>query len=242
MRSRVKALPLFLLPCLSVPTRAIVGGAPVAPDAIAVDAETVRGLQRFDRLPTDNPDGSLNAIVEIPAGTTAKFEVGDDGVMRWEHAREGGRREVDYLPYPVNYGMVPCTLAADGDALDVVVLGRTIERGRVAHTRVIGVLEMADRENTRDDKVIAVPIDDDLENGFSRLHDIAELDGAYANSRTQLFLWFSSYWGLGNTRVIGWGDAREAAAIVEASKACSAGRAGAARRRRARSPSAARAR
>lgn len=224
---RLFALPLLLwLHCLGVPRRAVVAGAPVSARAVAVDDETVVGLRHFSRgYPAQNADHSVNAVIEIPTGTTAKFEVDErDGRLRWSLRREDGqRREIDYLAFVVNYGMVPRTLADDGDPLDIVVLGRGLERGHVAHTRVIGVLKMADGDR-RDDKLIAVPVEAGLQNGFSRLHDLHELDAHYPASRYILLLWFSNYWGTGATTVIGWGDAAEAAAILEASKlAISAG-------------------
>jgi inorganic pyrophosphatase len=207
-------------PCTSVPLRPIVGGAPVARAALALDEETVAGGEHFWRgYPADDGAGGVNAVIEIPCGTVGKFEVADDdGWLHWQHDRETGlRRAVDYLAFPVNYGMVPSTLAEDGDALDIVVLGGGIERGRVARTRVIGVLEMGE-PGERDDKLIAVPAEAGLDNGFSRLYDLGELDAAYPNVRTILELWFASYWGLGRTHVLGWGDAAEAAQILEASK------------------------
>jgi inorganic pyrophosphatase len=208
-----------LLQC-AVPRRAVVGGAPVSPAAFPLDAETVVGWRHFSRgYPAQNRDRSVNAVIEIPAGTTAKFEVDDgDGALHWQHDREhGGRRELDYLAFLVNYGMIPRTLAQDGDALDIIVLGRGIERGHVAQTRVIGVLKMADDE-ARDDKLIAVPLEPELQNGFSRLRDLHELDQSYPAAREILETWFSNYWGPGATRVLGWGDAAEAASILEASK------------------------
>jgi len=213
---------LAVTQCLGgAPRRAVVGGAPVSADAIAIDEETVVGKHHFGRgWPADNPDASTNAVVEIPAGTTGKFEVDDgDGRLKWKHDRDtGGLREVDYLPFPVNYGMVPRTLAADGDALDIVVLGRGIERGRVAKTRVIGVLEMEEDDGTRDDKVVAVPVDPKLENGFTRLHELDELDEYYPELRTIVWLWFSNYWGAGVTHPLGWGDAEQARQAVEDAK------------------------
>ncbi len=214
-------LVLFSSEC--IPRRAIVGGAPVAADALVFDAETVAGMRDFATgWPAQNPDGSVNAVIEIPCGTTAKFEVADDdGWLHWQHDRDtGARREIDYLPFMINYGMVPRTLADDGDALDIFVLGRTIERAHVAKTRVIGVLKMADDDDdTRDDKLIAVPLDPEWQNGFSRLRDLHELDEEYSATRDILLLWFSNYWGAGATRVLGWGDAAEATAILEAAKA-----------------------
>jgi inorganic pyrophosphatase len=193
--------------------RAIVGGAPVARESVALDDETVL-VAGAQALPARNPDASVNALIEIPAGTTAKFEL-DGNHLRWQKRREDGeRRAIDYLPFVVNYGMVPSTLAADGDALDVVVLGRSIERGHSARTRVIGVM-MMESDGVRDDKLIAVPLEPEWKNGFSELHDLDELDASYPAARELIETWFSFYWGPGVTHVIGWGDAAEAEDILD---------------------------
>jgi inorganic pyrophosphatase len=210
---------LLLLPCSAVPRRAVVGGAPVTPAAVALNEETVAGRRHFARGYPSQEGDDVNAVIEIPSGTTAKFEVDDaDGWLHWQHDRvHGGRREVDYLPFLVNYGMVPRTLADDEDALDIVVLGRGLERGLVARTRVIGVLKMGD-DTARDDKLIAVPVEPAWANGFSRLRDLPELEAHYPAARDILVLWFSHYWGAGATHVLGWGDAAEAAAILDKAK------------------------
>jgi inorganic pyrophosphatase len=222
--------------------RAVVGGAPVAATAVALDEDTVVGPRHYlDGYPAEGGEGEVTAVVEIPCGTTAKFEVDEaDGWLKWQRDRDhGGRRAIDYLAFPVNYGMVPRTLAADGDALDIVVLGAGIERGRVTATRVIGVLEMGEPDE-RDDKLIAVPLERGLTNGFSRLHDLSELDAAYPVVRDILERWFASYWGPGNTHVLGWGDAQAAAAVLRAAERAyeerSARPAAAGLRLRARSP------
>jgi inorganic pyrophosphatase len=200
----MKQVMLMLMLCVvgcwrdDVPRRQIVAGAPVTPSARALDGDTIAGREHLSRgYPARNPDGSINAVVEIPSGTTAKWEVDDDdGRMRWARRREDGvRREIDYLPYPINYGMVPGTLAPDGDALDIFVLGRGIERAHVAATKLIGVLEMA-HDDVRDDK-------------------LSELDERDPATRTILELWFSHYWGKGATRVVGWGNAATARKILD---------------------------
>jgi inorganic pyrophosphatase len=234
------------LPCGGVPVRAVVGGAPVAVTAIALDEDTVVGPRHYlDGFPAEGGEGEVNAVVEIPCGTTGKFEVDeDDGWLKWQRDRDhGGRRAIDYLAFPVNYGMVPRTLAPDGDALDIVVLGAGIERGRVARTRVIGVLEMGEPDE-HDDKLIAVPAEAELANGFSRLHDLPELDAGYPAVRAILELWFANYWGAGATHVLGWGGAAQAADVLaeaerayeEGARGCTARPAAAGLRLRARSP------
>gem|GEM_PF-509237 len=210
---------LMVCECGDVPRRQVVGGAPVDASARATDATTIVGPRHYIRGYPAEIDGEVNAVVEIPSGTTGKFEVDDaDGWMHWRPDRDTGEpREVDYLPFPVNYGMVPRTFAADGDALDIVVLGRGIERGHVAATRVIGVLLMGD-DDERDDKLIAVPLEPALENGFSKLEHLEELDMEYPGAIDILEVWFENYWGAGATNVIGWGDAAEARVILDDAK------------------------
>jgi hypothetical protein len=57
-------------------TRVIAGGAAVSPSARSPDDETVY-LTRKHLTRARNSDGSVNAIIEIPAGTNAKFELKD---------------------------------------------------------------------------------------------------------------------------------------------------------------------
>ncbi len=206
---------------LGVPSRTIVARAPVSPKAVALNARTVHARGHLVRdYPARHDDGTVNAVIEIPSGTVAKFEVGDDGVLRWALDRDDqSPREIDYLAFPVNYGMIPRTLADDGDPLDILVLGAQIERAHVARVRVIGVLRMG-HDGTRDDKLIAVPTEAALENGFSDLQNLAELDARYPATRAILRLWFAYYWGKGATNVLGWGDRAEADEILV--RACDA--------------------
>lgn len=57
-----------------------------------------------------NANGTINVVVEIPAGTNAKYEVNTKtGNLDWE-IKKGKPRMVKYLAYPANYGMIPSTL------------------------------------------------------------------------------------------------------------------------------------
>ena len=101
--------------------------------------------------PPEAPE-ELLALVEIPAGGQVKYEI---------HA-SSGRIEADRflsmpVAYPVNYGVLPCTLAEDDDAVDVLILTRApLLPGSVIRVRVIGMLRMIDRGDT-DHKVLVVP-------------------------------------------------------------------------------------
>ena len=129
----------------------------------SVDQYTLVGGKNFlDGYEPLNSDGTINVVVEIPAGTNGKWEVTKpDGRLKWEF-KNGRPRFVKYLPYPGNYGMVPRTLlpkelGGDGDPLDVIALGPTRRRGSVVKAKLIGVLKLLDG-GEQDDKLLAVLI------------------------------------------------------------------------------------
>ena len=96
-----------------------------------------------------NNDGTINVIVEIPAGDNDKWELWKkDGSIRWEF-QNNSFRKIKYLPYISNYGFVPQTLfskeiGGDGDPIDVILLGERLERGSVIKSKIIGVINMKD--------------------------------------------------------------------------------------------------
>lgn len=168
-----------------------------------------------DHSPTTTA-GTIRAVVEIPAGTNAKWEVAEDGsTLAWE-MRDGRPRVVAYLPYPGNYGMIPRTLEAqvsggDGDPADVLVLGPALPRGAVVEARLVGVLRMRD-DGERDDKFLAVPHASPL----AEVDSLAALDARYPGVTFILKTWFTHYKGPGRVTVEGFGDRAEAQARLEA--------------------------
>lgn len=161
-------------------------------------------------------DGSINVVVEIPAGSTAKWEVTKpEGELRWE-IRDGKPRVVRYLGYPGNYGMIPRTLlpkelGGDGDPLDVIVLGTSVARGTMVPARLIGVMHMLDG-GEQDDKLLAVRPG----TPFGEVYDLAELEAQFPGVMTILETWFARYKGPGKVVVPGFSDVPEALEILEA--------------------------
>ena len=142
-------------------------------------------------------------VVEIPAGTSDKWEVDPDGVMRWE-IEDGLRRVVSYLPYPGNYGMVPGTLLSeeeggDGDPLDVLVLGPAAPRGQVITARPVAVLRLLDDGET-DDKLIAVALDGPL----AEVDSLERLDAEFPGASAIVEIWFTHYKGAGRIQTRGY--------------------------------------
>jgi inorganic pyrophosphatase len=107
-----------------------------------------------DVLPDGKADGTFNAVIEIEKGSKQKMEVDHDtGELTLDRVLKGKDG------YPANYGFIPRTLFADGDAIDVLVLGNKRKSGDKANVRVIGIMEMDD-SGDRDHKLIAVDAND----------------------------------------------------------------------------------
>ena len=60
--------------------------------------------------PSKDSFGNVQAVIEVPAGRTEKWEVDkEDGDLKW-NLKKGKPRVLKYIGYPGNYGMVPRTL------------------------------------------------------------------------------------------------------------------------------------
>lgn len=107
------------------------------------------------------------ALVEIPKGSKKKYELDKaTGYMILD------RVLFTSTHYPANYGLIPRTLAADGDHLDVLILcSEVIDTNCLVRCYPIGMIEMID-QNFRDEKIIAIPFGDPQYNSYK---DIAQL-------------------------------------------------------------------
>ena len=182
-----------------------------------VDPYTLSGKKHLVRdYPALDASGDINVVVEIPAGTNAKWEVDNTtGTLKWEF-RKGKPRIVSYLAYPGNYGMIPGTLlpkemGGDGDPLDVMVLGPALPRGSVVKARAIGILKMLDG-GEQDDKIIAVIPGSDL----GQVSSIDELGQMFKGVPGIIETWFSNYKGPGKMESKGFAGIDEARKIIQA--------------------------
>jgi len=118
-------------------------------------------------VPLGDPAGAFTAIIEIPRGSRAKYELDkESGLLRLDRVLYSA------VHYPANYGFLPRTYCDDGDPLDVVVYCQeALVPLSVCRARAIGVVTMRD-EKGRDDKVIAVAADDPEYAGYG---DVDEL-------------------------------------------------------------------
>jgi len=115
----------------------------------------------------ENPPSHVNAIIEIPKGSRAKYEIDkDSGLIKLDRVIYAS------MYYPLNYGFIPQTLGEDHDPLDIVVLTQvTVVPRCLIPSKVIGVMQMIDRGEA-DDKIIAVAEQDP---SVSHLNDVKDL-------------------------------------------------------------------
>jgi inorganic pyrophosphatase len=177
---------------------------------VYLDQWTLKGHRNFlSGYPTMNADGTYNVAVEIPTGTSEKWETctssslkdpvafprcneAKPGRIMVQEVKNGARRIVSYLGYPGNYGSLPRTQGADGDPLDIIAVGPAIERGSVVPVKVVGVIRCND-DGDQDDKVIALTQASPL---FAGVNTLADLNKLAVNGAEILRLWFDSYKGL----------------------------------------------
>ncbi|MDG1287179.1 MAG: inorganic diphosphatase [Rickettsiales bacterium] len=143
-----------------------------------------------DVSPGDNPPELVNAIIEIPRRSRAKYELDKEtGLLKLD------RILYSAVHYPANYGLIPQTLGEDNDPLDIMVLSYTDAPPLcLMRARIIGVMRMIDG-GEGDDKLIAVAEDDV---SVSHIRDVNELPAQFT---TELLHFFSEYKRLENKEV-----------------------------------------
>ena len=152
-------------------------------------------------------DNVIHTVIEIPKWSTLKIEWN-----RTVAAFELDRVEPSIFAKPVNYGFIPATLDEDGDELDTLVLTNDpIPTGVFLKARVIAVLKFED-DGEVDDKIICVPDDD--RNTDDAIMSLDDLHGRWKQKIEHHFTHYKDLKKPGNTRVVGWGDAKEAVRII----------------------------
>ena len=138
----------------------------------------------------ENSPKVVNAIIEIPKNTRAKYELDkESGLLLMD------RVIFSSMYYPANYGFIPQTYCDDKDPLDILVLSQIeIVPMCIVSAKVIGVMRMIDG-GEMDDKIIAAA-EHDMSVGH--INDIAELPNHFLR---ELQTFFEDYKKLENKTV-----------------------------------------
>ena len=112
-------------------------------------------------------DDPLYVVVEIPKGSSNKYEWDDElGAIKLD------RLLFSSLGYPTDYGFFRDTLAADGDPLDaMVVVSEPTFPGCFIEVKPVALFRMRD-ENAEDNKILCVPFTDPNWSHIETLDDL----------------------------------------------------------------------
>lgn len=167
-------------------------------------------MTNYLSLPTgDGAPNEVNAVIEIPRGTTNKYEYD-----KQLHVFRLDRNLHSPVHYPGDYGFIPSTLSLDGDPLDVLVLVDAPSfPGCLMVVRPLGVLRMVD-QGKEDEKILAVGTNNPI---FRDVHDYQEL---YPHLLLEIQHFFTVYKELEakTSKVLGWEDSKRAREIVTESQ------------------------
>jgi inorganic pyrophosphatase len=114
-----------------------------------------------DVTPGENTPNEFQAIIEIPFGSSVKYELDkSSGLIKLDRVLYSA------VYYPANYGFIPQTLAEDSDPLDVLVLCQeAVAPLTLVNSRAIGLMTMID-SGKKDHKIIAVATEDPEFNSY----------------------------------------------------------------------------
>ena len=174
----------------------------------------------FHEYNSFNDDGTINVIVEIPAGDNNKWELWKkDGSIRWEF-QNNSFRKINYLPYISNYGFVPQTLfskeiGGDGDPVDVILLGERVKRGSIIRGKILGLINMKD-EGSLDSKIVAVNQNSFVFNS-SIINNFDDLNKNYPGALEIIEIWFQNYKLNNNILINSYGSVNDAKNLINKS-------------------------
>lgn len=127
----------------------------------------------------NNVPHRVNAIIEIPKGSRAKYELDKEtGLLRLDRVLYSS------VYYPANYGFIPRTYCDDNDPLDILVLSQIdMQPLCLVEAKIIGVMRMLDGGEA-DDKLIAVCAND---MSVNHINDIGELPPHFIDELRHFF-------------------------------------------------------
>ncbi len=146
----------------------------------------------------------VNAIIEIPKGSSIKYEMDEEtGLIKVDRILHTA------MFYPYNYGFIPGTRSADGDPSDIMVISTaSFAPGTLVQARPIGLLMMKDEEGI-DTKIMAVPMEK-VDPEYKDTKDIMSLSEHTMSMITHFFMYYKSLEPGKWVELSGWKGAKEA--------------------------------
>jgi inorganic pyrophosphatase len=143
-------------------------------------------MHPIDRIPplAAGSNGHVHVVIDTPRGSRNKVKWDDKlGVFTLSHVLSPG------AVFPCDFGFIPGTNAADGDALDVLVLAdEPLFSGCLLVARLIGGIEAEqsqDGKTFRNDRLLAVAA---ASRTYEGVHDLADVPKNRLDEIEQFFV------------------------------------------------------
>ena len=139
-------------------------------------------IDRIDPFAEDKDD--VHVIIDTPRGSRNKLKWDRElGVLKLSHVLTAG------AVFPFDFGFVPGTHGADGDALDVLVLSdEPLFPLCLVQARLIGVIEAEQTQEGktfRNDRMIAVAVGSRL---YAKVNELDDLPPTLMDEIEQFFI------------------------------------------------------
>lgn len=148
---------------------------------------------------TDETEKRIHVVVETPKGSRYKYAYQpDSGLFLLKRVLPAG------MAFPLDFGFVPHTLAADGDPLDALLLSQApMAVGALVICRVLGVIEAEQTDEPgqkpfRNDRLVCVP---EYYPEFEELQTISDLGKEWVEDLARFFNFYRSRTG-GSFKVV----------------------------------------
>jgi inorganic pyrophosphatase len=156
-------------------------------------------------LPTYSNSRQLQAVIEVPAGTSYKIRYNRETKEFVNDKEAGLNRMIRFLPYPGNYGFIPSTeLEKGGQGLGVFIIAESVATGTVMDITPVATLLLHHENGDLDAIVIAVPARPSQQ--LINATDFTSLSQKYPAVKDIIQKWFTNYHPTSQTKVAGWKD------------------------------------
>lgn len=163
--------------------------------------------------PIDKKQGTLQVIVETPAGSRNKFAFDpDQGIFTLKKVLPAG------MVFPYDFGFLPQTLAPDGDPIDVLLLmDEPAFPGVAVRARLIGVIEgeqLDGKDRIRNDRLLAVA---EANHRYANIRRVKDLPARWVKELEDFFVDYHNLEGK-KYRLLGCKEAQAAFRLIKAAR------------------------
>lgn len=177
----------------------------------------IAACTNYYKYPPFSENGNAFMIVVNPAGTNTIY--GYDPVKnRFDlKSDEEDENEINYLPYPVNFGFIPSTvqeepLTGAGYPLDVLAIGSTIKQGSLLEFVPVGVLKVS-YDGEEDNKIVGVVVNSEINTIDCKT--LACLHQDYPGLTNIIETWYNNHRNDADVKVVGWEDEKIARETIK---------------------------